>query len=67
MLNFFKKLFGFADVNKDGRVDSKDAKVVAQKAEAKVGAAAAKAKEVVKKTTAKAKTTRTKKAAAKPA
>jgi hypothetical protein len=30
MLGFLKKLFGSADVNKDGRVDAKDAKVAAE-------------------------------------
>ena len=40
MLAFLKKLFGKADANKDGRVDAKDAKVVAEKVGAKVEAAA---------------------------
>lgn len=64
MLDFFKKLFGLADANKDGKVDAKDAKVVAAKVEAKVEAAAAKAKTESKQIVANAKNT-VKKAAAK--
>ena len=44
MFAFLKKLFGRADANKDGRVDAKDAKVVAEKVGAKVEAAATKIK-----------------------
>ena len=45
MFAFFKKLFGKADVNKDGAVDRKDAEVVVEA----VKAGAAKAKQEVKK------------------
>lgn len=55
MFGFIKKLFGFADVNKDGKVDGADAKVVAQKVEAEVKEAAVEVKAEVKKTVAKAK------------
>ena len=46
MLAFFKKLFSRADVNKDGRVDAKDAKVAvtAAKTTAKTSAGRVKAK-----------------------
>lgn len=64
MLNFFKKLFGRADVNKDGKVDAKDVKIVAEKVEAKVEAAAVKIQSEAKEAAAKAKTT-VKKAAVK--
>ena len=55
MFAFFKKLFGKADVNKDGKVDVQDAKVVAKEVKTEVKAA-------VKKASTKAKTARTKKA-----
>ena len=55
MFAFFKKLFGKADVNKDGRVDVQDVKVVAKEVKTEVKAA-------VKKASTKAKTTKTKKA-----
>lgn len=54
MFAFFKKLFGKADVNKDGRVDVQDAKVA-------VKAVAAKAKTTARKATVVAKTARAKK------
>lgn len=44
MFGFLKKLFGQADVNKDGRVDAKDARVAAEAVAAKVEVAAAKIK-----------------------
>lgn len=56
MFGFIKKLFGFADVNKDGKVDSADAKVVAQKVEAEVKEAVVEVKQEVEKTVAKTKT-----------
>ena len=55
MLAFFKKLFGKADVNKDGKVDVQDAKIVAKEVKTEVKAA-------VKKVSPKTKTARTKKA-----
>lgn len=60
MLNFFKKLFGFADVNKDGKVDRSDAKVAATAVAATAKTTAAKVK-----TTTKAKVARVKKAVTK--
>ena len=36
MIAFFKKLFGFADVNKDGKVDAADAKVAVEAAKEEV-------------------------------
>lgn len=49
MFAFLKKLFGSADVNKDGRVDAADAKVVAETVKAEVKEAAAKVKTAAKK------------------
>lgn len=49
MFAFFKKLFGKADVNKDGAVDRKDAEVVVSAVKAGAAAGAAKAKQEVKK------------------
>ena len=62
MFAFFKKLFGKADVNKDGKVDVQDAKAVAETVKTETKAAVAKAKDAVKKPGVKAKTARTKKA-----
>ena len=55
MFAFFKKLFGKADVNKDGVVDRKDAEVVVSAVKAGATAGAAKAKREVKKSAAGAK------------
>ena len=66
MLNFFKKLFGLADANKDGRVDAADAKVVAEKVGAKVEAASAKIKTEAAKTVAKTKIARARKSKSTP-
>jgi hypothetical protein len=49
MFAFFKKLFGKADVNRDGVVDRKDAEVVVAAVKAGASAGAAKAKREVKK------------------
>ena len=49
MFAFFKKLFGNADVNRDGAVDQKDAEVVVSAVKAGAAAGAAKAKREVKK------------------
>jgi hypothetical protein len=46
MFAFFKKLFSRADVNKDGRVDAKDAKVAVEAVKATVKKAAVQAKSV---------------------
>ena len=61
MFAFLKKLFGRADVNQDGKVDAKDAKVVAEKVGAKVEAAATKIKAEAKAGAAKVKIARAKK------
>lgn len=58
MLAFIKKLFGKADLNKDGKVDGADAKVAAEVVKTEVKNTAAKAKTAVKKAT----TRKTKKA-----
>lgn len=65
MLGFLKKLFGQADVNKDGRVDVKDAKIAAEAVAAKVEVAAGKIKSQAKNSAAKVKIARAKKAATK--
>lgn len=67
MLGFLKKLFGSADVNKDGRVDAKDAKVAADAVAAKVEVAAAKIKKQAKSGAAKVKMARARKAKSTPA
>ena len=56
MFGFLKKLFGAADVNKDGKVDAQDVKVVVEEVKAEVKQAAVEVKTAVNKTTAKAKT-----------
>jgi hypothetical protein len=56
MFGFIKKLFGAADVNKDGKVDATDAKVVVEEVKAEVKQAAVEVKAAANKTTAKAKT-----------
>ena len=61
MFAFLKKLFGKADANKDGRVDAKDAKIVAEKVGAKVEAAATKIKAEAKAGAAKVKIARARK------
>lgn len=55
MIQFFKKLFGFADVNKDGKVDKEDAKVVVEAAKEEVKIVAQKTTTAVKKAATKAK------------
>jgi hypothetical protein len=55
MFGFLKKLFGTADVNKDGKVDSADAKVVVETVKTEVTEAAVKTKNTVKKAVNKAK------------
>lgn len=62
MFAFFKKLFGKADVNKDGQVDVQDAKIVATEVKAEVKKAAKEVKAAVKKATAKPKAPKAKKA-----
>ena len=62
MFAFFKKLFGKADVNKDGKVDVQDVKVVAQAVKAEAKVAATKVKSTAKKAAVVAKTARNKKA-----
>ena len=66
MLGFLKKLFGFADVNKDGRVDAKDAKVAAEAVAAKVEVAATKIKKQATAGAAKVKISRARKPKATP-
>lgn len=61
MLGFLKKLFGMADVNQDGKVDAKDAKVVVDGVKAKVEVAATKVKDTAKSSAAKAKIARARK------
>ena len=61
MFEFLKKLFGAADANRDGRVDSKDIKVAAEAVAAKVEVAAAKIKKQATAGTAKAKIARARK------
>jgi FtsZ-interacting cell division protein YlmF len=48
LLNLFKKMFGYADLNDDGKLDVQDVKVAAAKVEAKVEAGKAEAKKRVK-------------------
>ena len=55
MLEFFKKLFGRADVNKDGKVDAADAKVVVEAAKKEIKVVAEKTKIAAKKVVSKAK------------
>lgn len=62
MFAFLKKLFGGADVNKDGRVDAKDVKVAAAAVAAKAEVAAAKIKKEAKAGAAKVKIARAKRA-----
>ena len=63
MLAFFRKLFSRADVNKDGRVDSKDAAVAVEAVKATAKTTAVRAKTTVKKAVGRAKTARTTKSA----
>lgn len=55
MFAFIKKLFGFADVNKDGKVDAQDAKVAVETVKAEVKETVVEVKAEVKKVAAKAK------------
>lgn len=55
MFNFLKKLFGKADLNKDGRVDRADARVAVDAVSATAKAGATKAKTRAKSATAKVK------------
>ena len=55
MLEFFKKLFGRADVNKDGKVDAADAKIVVEAAKEELKVVAEKTKTAAKKVVSKAK------------
>ena len=61
MFAFFKKLFGKADVNRDGRVDGQDAKATVQAVRAEAKVAGAKTKSAVKKAAVRAKAARNKK------
>ena len=63
MFAFFKKLFARADVNKDGRVDAKDAAVAVEAVKATAKSTAVRAKATVKKAAVRAKTARTSKSA----
>ncbi len=58
MLAFLKKLFARADVNKDGKVDVKDAKVAVTAVKATAKTAAARVKTTAQKAAVKAKTAR---------
>jgi hypothetical protein len=55
MLEFFKKLFGRADINKDGKVDAADAKVLVEVIKEEVKVVAENAKTAAKKVVSKAK------------
>ena len=57
MFGFIKKLFGFADVNKDGKVDVADAKVAVETVKAEVKETAVEVKAEVKKAATKTKET----------
>jgi len=57
MFGFIKKLFGFADVNNDGKVDVADAKVAVETVKAEVKEAAVEVKAEVKKVATKTKQT----------
>ena len=63
MFAFFKKLFAQADVNKDGQVDAKDAKVAVEAVKATAKTAAVCAKATVKNAAVRAKTARKSKSA----
>ena len=56
------KLFGFADVNKDGQMDAKDAAVVVESVKATAKTTAVRARATVKKAAVQAKSVRAKKA-----
>lgn len=66
MFGFLKKLFGRADVNKDGKVDTQDVKVVAEAVAAKVETAAAQIKKQARSGAAKTKIARARKTKATP-
>jgi hypothetical protein len=53
MFAFFKKLFARADVNKDGKVDAQDAKVVVESVKTQAKTAATKVRAATKKPAAK--------------
>ena len=63
MFAFFKKLFARADVNKDGRVDAKDAAVAVEAVKATAKTTATRARTTVKKAAIRAKTARKSKSA----
>ncbi len=58
MFGFLKKLFGSADLNKDGKVDAADAKVAVEAVKTEVKEVAVKTKTTVKKAASKAKAPR---------
>lgn len=58
MLAFLKKLFARADVNKDGKVDAKDAKVAVEGVKAKTNQVKTNARVAIKKAAVKAKAVR---------
>lgn len=60
MFAWIKKLLGKADVNQDGKVDTKDAKVVAAKVRTETKQVVANATNTVKKAKAKAKSNKSK-------
>jgi hypothetical protein len=63
MFAFFKKLFARADVNKDGRVDAKDAAVAVEAVKATAKTTTVRARTTVKKAAVRTKTARTSKSA----
>jgi len=58
MFGFLKKLFGSADLNKDGKVDAADAKVAVEAVKTEAKEVVAKTKTTVKKAANKAKSQR---------
>jgi hypothetical protein len=58
MFAFLKKLFSRADVNKDGKVDAKDAKVAVEGVKAKTNQIKTNARVAIKKAAVKAKAVR---------
>jgi hypothetical protein len=57
MFGFLKKLFGTADVNKDGKVDAQDVKVVVEEVKAEVKQAAVEVAQTAKKAASTTKNT----------
>lgn len=57
MFAFLKKLLGIADINKDGKVDANDARVVVNATKAAVQTAKSQAKKTTKSRKPKAKST----------